>query len=124
MFRGRGPGHSPVYVFDTEDSGAILSLMIDISIGGCSLLISKETELAASDLRMEIQPPRADEAEELTVQAVHRWSDDEYSPSHRQIGLQFTDLDDDQHAKLKSLIDAFINEEEHYFRCKLFAQQN
>ena len=73
-----------------------------------------------SDLRIDVLLPRSKDGEKLAINAVHRWTDDGYSPSHKQIGLQFLGLDDDVHDRVVGLVNTFISEKEHFFRCRLY----
>ena len=119
MFRGRERGFTPVHLVDDAEDGSVLSMLVDISLGGCCLLIPQEVTLPSSELSIDILPPRVEYHEVLNLPAVHRWTDETYSPTHKQIGLQFHGTTDELHDLLLELIRAFSMEIKNYFRCRI-----
>jgi c-di-GMP-binding flagellar brake protein YcgR len=119
MFRQEGRGFVPVYVFSAEEEGCIDSLMVDLSVGGCAVLMKKDAGELPEELQIRILTPESDVLEQLELHAAPRWTDDAYSATHKQVGLQFTLLAAETIQRLEKLLGLFEKTTEGYFRCQL-----
>ena len=118
MFKNKGKGFIPVWMHsDQEDT--LLSLMVDISARGCSLLVSKQIPELQGELNLNVYSTDKGLQERLTLRAEQRWCDDTYSIEHKRIGLEFTHLTVGTQAQIDRLVQAFAEDAKPYFLVKM-----
>ncbi len=114
MFKNKDKGFIPVWMFSDQED-ILPSLMVDISAGGCSLLVSKQIPELAGELNLKIYSSDKGLQDELTLSAKQRWSDDTYSVDHKQVGLKFSNLSEETQDRINRLVQLFAEETKHYF---------
>ena len=118
MFKNKGKGFIPVWMYSDQED-IIPSLMVNISAGGCSLLVSKQIPELTAELNLKVYSSDKGLQEELTLHAKQRWSDDTYSIDHKHVGLEFTNPSGAARQKINRLIQSFAEETKNYFLVKM-----
>lgn len=114
-------GFTPVWTFNDAREGTA-SLLVDLSLEGCRLLISNEVGLGVARVFIAFdKPDRSDEAYTVVRAEVCRESP---APSltHREIGCSFIQLDDAQQDALAYLIEQARAQDKPYIRCHVMPQ--
>ncbi len=122
MMKTRESGFTPIYIFSQSDSESIPGLILDVSEGGCKLLLPKNRQSISSKIQLKIQ-----ESEQLTEQLIEidveqSWCDPDYSIEHEAVGLRFADPHH-QTELINQLIGIFVdrNENEQFVICELMS---
>jgi len=120
MLHEEDGGFVPVYMFSSTDESSIPGLILDISSGGCRLLISKSCEKLPDRIRLKMLAPDQTVEAEAVVEARECWNDSTYSIEHRAVGLEFL-VQPGRDAAVKHLIDRFIEHQKNrqHVRCLL-----
>ena len=120
MMKTQERGFTPVYLFSQADSESIPGLILDISEGGCKLLLPKKRQSISSRIRLKIQDSENLVDTCLDIEARQAWSDPDYSIEHEAIGLKFTSPNQ-QPDLINQLLSIFVdhNQNEQFFRCEV-----
>lgn len=115
-------GFTPVYMFNWSKSPVIPSIMMNISQGGCMLLVPKTDPLDSPSLYLKILSSDQIVREDVNIIASLRWSNPGYSIEHKTIGLEFIEPHD-QRVNIERLIQCFNRQkkEDLFVRCELSA---
>ena len=122
MFKNKDKGFIPVWMYSDREN-TLQCLMVNISAGGCSLLVSKQVPQLQGDLHLKIYSSDKGLQEQLTLRAEQRWSDDTYSVDHKHVGLEFTDLSDGTRVKIERLVSAFAEDTKNFLLAELSSVQ-
>lgn len=120
MLKQEDGGFIPVYMFDHGDEKSIPALMLDISSGGCRLLIPKGYSALPEKIQLQIMGTDQSVKEETILFAKECWCDKTYSIDHQSVGLQFSPFSDQENF-VDNLIKSFNEhqEKQEHVRCLL-----
>jgi len=107
MLKMDSGGFTPVFMFSTDDKTIIPALILDISLGGCRIMLPKKHGRIGSPIRLRLQKADQTAGEMTEVDVVQRWVNQDYSIEHMTVGLQFVDARRQQD-KIERLIDGFL----------------
>lgn len=108
MFKNKGNGFIPVWMYSDQEY-TLQCLMVNISAGGCSMLVSKQIPQLEGELHLKVYSSDKGLQEQLTLRAEQRWSDDTYSVDNKHVGLEFTDLSGGTKLKIDRQVQSFAN---------------
>ena len=94
-------------------------LVVDLSVGGCSVLLERDKELG-EEVTVGIRLSDED-LDALELLAAPRWADDTYSDTHKQVGLQFTLLRAADIEPLEKLLARFQQAGDQPIHCQVVA---
>ena len=118
MFKNKGKGFVPVWMYSNQEH-TLQCLMVNISTGRCSLLVSKQVPQLEGELHLKVYSSDKGLQEQLTLRAKQRWSDDTYSVDHKHVGLEFTELSSGTQLKVDRLVQSFAEDTKKYFLVKM-----
>lgn len=120
QFKVKDHDFVPVWMFSTNtEKNTVLGLIIDLSAGGASLLVSKNMPVFLSKFHITILSPESSEVEELEVAAVQTWEDEDYSVDHKTVGIQFLEMDTELQTKLEHAIQWLTLQSKGFLRCEI-----
>jgi hypothetical protein len=120
MIKRESGGFIPVFMFSRHSDGTIPVLILDISLGGCGILISKNQSIDFSLLRLKLVGTDQVVGGVAEVKTRQCWVDPHYSIDHMAVGLQFVDPQS-QAASISELIRVFkqLQATDTFIRCEL-----
>lgn len=118
-------GFVPVFMFGQHSGNTLPGLMLDISEGGCKMLLPKDSADMKATIRLKIQAMDQIFEKEMEILTRQCWSDDDYSIEHKAVGMQFIDYER-QKDRIDKLIDFFQHQKvsEQFVRCELTPASN
>lgn len=88
------------WIFGRINTDCVLN---DISDYGCSLVLPKDKDTPAFNFRLIIMSPENDEIVHMVIDAKLHWEDTQFGPTHKQIGVEFINLKQDQRYEINLL---------------------
>lgn len=104
------------WLFGKINANCILS---DLSRCGCSVLIPKIQSAPSGVFNLLIMCPEDSARLHTVLKAEQRWEDEEYSATHKMIGIKFRELEPDQLMEINVLSQYFSSSENITIKCGL-----
>ena len=92
------------WLFGKINANCILS---DLSRSGCSVLIPKNQSAPSGAFNLLIMSPEDSNQLHTVINAEQRWQDENYSSTHKKIGIKFQNLEYDQLLEINVLTQHF-----------------
>ena len=92
------------WLFGKINANCILS---DLSRCGCSVLIPKNQSAPSGAFNLLIMSPEDSDRLHTVLNAEQRWEDNDYSSTHKKIGVKFQNLEHDQLLEINVLAQHF-----------------
>jgi len=104
------------WLFGKINANCILS---DLSRCGCSVLIPEKQSAPPGVFNLLIMCPEDSDRLHTVLKAEQRWEDEEYSATHKMIGIKFRELEPDQLMEINVLSQYFSSSENITIKCGL-----
>jgi len=101
-------------IFGKVNADCILN---DISACGCSILLPKDQETPTDIFKLLIMSPDSDEKVHSVLSSQARWQDDDYTKTHKKMGIKFLVVTDDQRGEISVLEDLFCDPDRPLIKC-------
>ena len=106
---------------DFEDTPKSIknSLITDISPAGAGISILKDLGSISGNVFLNILQPELSSLSGFKIHAEVVWSDYERSKDFIEIGVEFSNTDDEENKYISQAINWFKNKDNHFLRCEV-----
>ena len=94
-------------------------ILSDMTECGCSVLFPKKQAAPAEAFKLIIMSPDNDERVHSVLNSQICWQDENFTRSHKKIGIKFLDVTDDQRSEISLLENLFCNPDGQLIKCCL-----